>query len=151
MIWVLTIIAFLGTAMVVALAFYAFSQRSQIREALRKALQARAGDARGPVKQDSERRRSERLMLRVPVVVFGYGTDGGFFHEETTAQEVNAHGGLLGLATTVKAGQSLWLKNKLTQDQQECHAVRLGPQHVEKADVGIEFTRPAPDFWRAEI
>jgi hypothetical protein len=142
MIFLLTIIAFLGTAILVALAFFALSQRHQIREFLKRALQARAKDA--------ERRRSNRLGLRVPVVVFGYRTDGVFFHEDTMTQQGNAHGGLLCLAASVKTGQSLWLTNKLTLDQKECHVVRLGSSGPEKTDVGFEFARPAPDFWRAE-
>lgn len=141
MIWLLAIVAFLGTAILVALAFFAFSQRHQIREFLKRALQVRAKDA--------ERRRSNRSGLRVPVVVFGYRTDGVFFHEDAMTQG-NAHGGLLCLAASVKTGQSLWLTNKLTLDQKECHVVRLGPSGLEKTDVGFEFARPAPDFWRAE-
>ncbi len=150
MIWALTVYAFLATAFIAVVVFYVFSRRHEIWEALKKAQQTRAKGAGGQVKQDSDRRRSERLVLCVPVVVFGHGIDGGFFHEETMTQQVNAHGGLLCLATRVKTGQSLWLTNKLTLDQQECHVVRLGLQRLEKTDVGVEFTRPAPDFWRTE-
>jgi hypothetical protein len=142
MIWLLTIIAFLGTAILVALAFYVFSRRHQVREFLKRALEARA--------KDSERRRSSRLGLRVPVVVFGYKTDGAFFHEDTMTQQGNTHGGLLFLAASVKTGQSLWLTNKFTLDQKECRVVRLGSPGPEKTDVGFEFAQPAPDFWRAE-
>ncbi|HJY86814.1 MAG TPA: hypothetical protein VKE24_08250 [Candidatus Acidoferrales bacterium] len=142
MIWLLTIIAFLGTAILVALAFFAFSTSHQIREFLKRDLQARA--------KGSERRRSNRLRPPVPVIVFGYRTDGAFFHEDTMTQQGNAHGGLLCLAASVKTGQSLWLTNKLTQKQEECHVVRVGSSRREKTDVGFEFAQPAPEFWRAQ-
>ncbi len=99
----------------------------------------------------SERRRSERLDLCVPVFVYGHASDEEPFYEETKTRQVNAHGGLITMAMGVKRGQSLLLANGVTQKEQECYVVRLGPKHLnEKTDVAIEFTRPELDFWCAE-
>jgi len=104
----------------------------------------------GQEKQESDRRRSARLALCVPVFVYGHAHGEEPFHEETKTLRVNAHGGLLTLAASVKRGQKLLLTNKVTQKEQECHVVYLGPKHPKKIDVGIEFTRPTPDFWHTK-
>ncbi len=99
----------------------------------------------------SDRRRSERLDLRVPVFVYGHASDDEPFYEETKTLQVNAHGGLIALAIGVKAGQRLLLGNVVTEKEQECHVVHLGPKHVnKKTKVAIEFARPPGDFWRTE-
>ncbi len=99
----------------------------------------------------SDRRRSERLDLCVPVFVYGHASDEEPFYEETKTRQVNAHGGLITLAMGVKRGQRLLLANAVTQKEQECHVVHLGPKHLnKKTDVAIEFTPPAPDFWCTE-
>lgn len=99
----------------------------------------------------SDHRRSERLDLCVPVFVYGRASDDEPFYEETKTLEVNAYGGLITMAMGVKRGQKLLLANAVTQKEQECHVVYLGPKHLnKKTDVAIEFTQPAPDFWRTE-
>ncbi len=101
-------------------------------------------------RQRPERRRSNHLVVHVPVLVFGDTTNEEPVFEETTTLEVNAHGGLLSLATSPKTGQRLWLTSRVNQQEQECHVVRLGPERQGKTEVAIEFTRPVPDFWHAE-
>jgi len=99
----------------------------------------------------SDRRRSERVNLQVPVFVYGHANDEEPFYEETKTREVNAHGGLIAMAMGVKSGQRLLLANAVTQKEQECHVVHAGPKHLNrKTNVAIEFTQPAPDFWRTE-
>ncbi len=139
MIWAVTIFAFLSTLFVATVMFYAFSQRHQIRAAMKAAGKKRR-----------ERRRSQRLVVHVPVVVFGDAADEVPVFEETTTLEVNAHGGLLSLATILKTGQRLWLTNRVNQQEQECHIVRVGPERRGKAEVAIEFARPAARFWPTE-
>ena len=93
-------------------------------------------------------RRSQRVLVNVPVIVHGETANNISFREETQTLVVNAHGGLVTLATNVKLGQKLVLKNKATVEEQECHVVFLGSKQDEKTQVGIEFVRPAPQFWR---
>ena len=102
----------------------------------------------GQAEKKLERRRSERLALRVAVLVYGHAPGKQPFHEEATTLEGSSHGGLLTLATKVWVGQKLLLMNITNQEEQECHVVRLGLKHRKKRDVAIEFTRPAPDFWQ---
>ncbi len=95
-----------------------------------------------------DRRRTERLPLNVPVWVYGRTKDEEPFQEETNTWLVNAHGGLITLATRVEPGQELVLANLATGEEQECQVARLGAQHANRIEVGVELKRPAQRFWR---
>ncbi len=150
MIWALTIFAFLATAFIAVVIFYVFYQRREIWEALRKAQQEGAKVSGARRQQGPDRRRSERMVLHVPVLVFGEATNEEPFFEETTTLEVNAQGGLLSLTTSVKTGQRLSLTNNHNRKEQKCYVVRVGPQHPIKTDVAVEFAQPVHDFWQRQ-
>ncbi len=98
---------------------------------------------------DSNRRRSQRVIVAVPVTVSSEsGNKGAAFQEETQTLVVNAHGAMVSLAAKVGKGQTLRLKNHATQEEQVCKVVYLGPVSGGKAQVGVDFTSHAPDFWR---
>ena len=96
---------------------------------------------------DSERRRSERLLLDVALVVRGESTESKPFQEKTFTISVSAHGTLLVLATKVTLGQTLLLSNPHSQDEVVGRVVRFGIPYGGLAQVGIDFARPAPEFW----
>ena len=58
----------------------------------------------------ANRRRSERVMLQIPVVVQAKTRDGKDVRENTQTVVVNAHGGLLKLKMEVKTGQPASLR-----------------------------------------
>jgi hypothetical protein len=93
------------------------------------------------------RRRSQRVVMSIPVTVKWQGPDGKEAEETTASLVLNAHGALLALATTMKEGQTLRLVNRTTQQEQACRVVYLGPVSAGKIQVGLEFLEPAPDFW----
>ena len=100
---------------------------------------------------DSERRRSERLLLDVALVVRGESEESKpSFQEKTFTISVSAHGMLLVLATKVVLGQTLILKNPQTQDEVVGRVVRFSIPHGGLAQVGIDFAQPAPEFWPVE-
>ena len=57
----------------------------------------------------SERRRSPRSLLDMPLVVRGLSVEKKPFREETFTISVNAHGALIALFTSVAVGQTLVL------------------------------------------
>jgi hypothetical protein len=126
---------------------------SRIFEAIRKAQQARAEKAPtdpsalapGP---RSDRRRSRRWELDVPVFVYGHSTAQEPFHEEAHTLDVSANGALLMLGARVQPGQKLLLINKSTQSEQECRVVYLGERRTQSAAVAIEFGQANPHFWQ---
>jgi hypothetical protein len=98
---------------------------------------------------ESSRRRSQRVIVSVPVTVSSEsGGKDATFEEETQTLVVNAHGAMVALAAKVAKGQMLRLKNRATQQDLTCKVVYLGPATGGKIQVGIDFTSSSPDFWR---
>ncbi len=98
-------------------------------------------------KQCVDTRRSQRVLLRVPVVAGGTLSSEDRWREETYTSVVNLNGGVIILATRVQRGQVLVLQNAVTSRVQECRVMSLGPIHDGRSEVGVEFTSPAPNFW----
>jgi PilZ domain len=98
---------------------------------------------------ESSRRRSQRVIVSVPIVVASTGgTKDAAFEEETQTLVVNAHGAMVALSAKVVKGQMLRLRNRATQEELACKVVYLGPPSGGKVQVGVDFTSSAPDFWR---
>ena len=98
--------------------------------------------------QAANQRRSQRILLSVPLRVSGKRTDGTPFVEHTTTQIVNAHGALVELGISLDQGQVVTLLNVRTADKTEC-AVKLVTQvEGKKFNTALEFTKPNPGFWR---
>lgn len=93
------------------------------------------------------RRRSERVLVDLPLIVSGETTDHRAFLEETFTVTVSAHGALMMLAAKVKVGQKLLLTNPSNQGHREARVAYLGHPHAGLSQVAVEFVRPAPDFW----
>ena len=91
-------------------------------------------------------RRGARLTLDIAVEVYGQGTDGKIFHEESRTRVVGAHGALISLATKVAIGQTIVLVCKRNREEMGCRVVH---QEVEKGEthVGLSFATPSPKFW----
>jgi hypothetical protein len=96
----------------------------------------------------NNRRRSQRVVLRIPVSVIAPGPDGQMVREETETLIVNAHGALIYLNLKVTLGQAIILQNPETSEDQPCRIIRSNPLGQGKNEVGIEFLKPAPNFWR---
>jgi hypothetical protein len=95
----------------------------------------------------SVRRRSQRVIMSIPVTVKWSGPDGLEAEETTASLVVNAHGALLALAANIAEGQTLRLVNRMTREEESCRVVYLGPASSGKVRVAIEFLQPSPEFW----
>ncbi len=94
------------------------------------------------------RRRSQRVLMQVGIRVSGTDAQGQAFDEETETLAINAHGALILLQARVASGSAVVLKNKRTEEEQECHVAFLGPVRQGKAEIGLEFSARRPQFWR---
>ncbi len=92
-------------------------------------------------------RRSERVLMDLPVIVSGELPDHRAFEEETFTVTVSAHGALVMLATQVKLGQRLVVTNPANADKREARVAYLGSPHAGLSQVAVEFSRPSPEFW----
>src|SRR5215475_1251047 len=93
------------------------------------------------------RRRSERVMLQVPVVVLAKTVDGEHMREETHTLVVNAHGGLMKLKMDVLHGQPIILMNSISGMEVGARVVRIDNPPGGFVAVAFEFNQPSPKFW----
>jgi hypothetical protein len=91
-----------------------------------------------------ERRRSTRLPIRLAVIVC---EDAGRFQEQTCISSLNTHGVLVALAARVTVGQRLIIQNPENCAERSGRVTRVGRCYAGRTEVGIEFLKPAPDFW----
>ena len=97
-----------------------------------------------------ERRRDERSLRSVRVLVYGHAPDEEPFHEESSTLEIGSRGGLMVLEKEVFVGQRLLLTNIYNLKEQECKVVRFVSKSRQKL-VAIEFASSAPEFWGADV
>jgi hypothetical protein len=96
---------------------------------------------------EENRRRSERVMLSMGVLVLAENEERHQIQEEARTQVVSAHGGLLKMRSHLHVGQSFPLSNPRKSKEMSCRVVRVDDAGPESCNVAFEFGRPAPDFW----
>jgi hypothetical protein len=96
---------------------------------------------------NNAQRRSQRVIVKVSVVVLAQGPDNKPISEETRTVTVNAHGARILLGLKVSTGQMLTLRNLRTREEVLCRVVYLSPHESEQREVGIDFVKPCPGFW----
>lgn len=94
-----------------------------------------------------EHRRSERVMLQIPIILVTESMEHERVCEETSTLVVNAHGGLLKLIIEVKVGQPIVLRNPKSGAEEPAHVVRIENPPGGYTAVAFEFDRPNPKFW----
>lgn len=95
----------------------------------------------------ANRRRSQRVLMTIPVRVSGKSATGAHFEEETCTRAISAHGALIPLSTQVWRGQRLNLSNVQTKAALECVVAHIDKRPSDRTQVGVEFTLPNPMFW----
>jgi hypothetical protein len=89
-----------------------------------------------------ERRRAQRVLLRVPVrIKIGGKTLEGATHT------VSATGALIVLSESLSQGTKITIENVTTQKSVDAQIPRPPQFSPEGSLVPIEFTAPAPNFW----
>jgi len=96
-------------------------------------------------------RRSQRVLLRLPIQVRWTPPGETAIAEETTTLVVNAHGALIVLGMKVKAGARIFVSNSALAQDKECRVVRVSGRVENKNEVGVEFLRPDAKFWGLEF
>ena len=93
---------------------------------------------------NEERRRAQRVLLRMPVLVHLPGKTNpihGFTHT------VSATGAMVILPEGLATGTKLSIENPKTQKKVEAHVVRPPQMNPEGSLVPVEFNSPSPQFW----
>ena len=95
----------------------------------------------------SNRRRSERVMLRMRLTVIAEDTQRKRQRYEAMTQVVNAHGGLMRMQAELYVGQPMLLLNPQNEIEQKCRVVRVDDTAEEDFAIAFEFDAPNPKFW----
>jgi hypothetical protein len=105
----------------------------------------------GKSSEDSNLRRSTRVLLNVPILVTGKTSEGEDFTTDAHTLVVNAHGALISLAEQITLGEKITVRNKSTHESRDCGVVYVGTARGGRAQMGIEFLRPSPSFWQIDF
>jgi len=103
---------------------------------------------RGPIvsrpQTSEERRRAQRVLLKMPVIIHIPGKNlplHGFTHT------VSASGAMIVLPEGLSQGTKISIENPKTQKKVEAHVVRPPQMNADGSLIPIEFTVPSPNFW----
>jgi hypothetical protein len=99
----------------------------------------------------ANQRRNQRILLAVPLRVSGKRANGTAFAEHTNTLIGNAHGALAVLREPVREGQTLAVKNVTTGEELACTVVDVNPGANGVPEIGLEFAKPNPRFWRVSF
>lgn len=91
-----------------------------------------------------ERRRAQRVLLRMPVLVHVVGQPKPL---EGHTHTVSASGAMLVISEPLAEGTKVVVENPKTQTKVESRVVRPPQMSHEGAQVPVEFTSPSPNFW----
>jgi len=110
---------------------------------------AKPAGIRTAILNHSDRRRTTRIQVDVPLFIYGYTQSGSTFYEETHTIEINGGGGLVAMTSRVKPGQRLAVTNEGNDQTQECVVVSVRAQLAHANHIALKFPTPMPQFWQA--
>jgi hypothetical protein len=84
----------------------------------------------------------------MPILVIARGSDQQHVSENAFTTNVSAHGALLLMSMRVVLNQKILIRNTETLEEQFVRVVHVTPAAEGKSEVGVEFLKPAPKFWR---
>jgi hypothetical protein len=90
-----------------------------------------------------ERRRAQRVLLRIAVVVHVAGKPPIQGHTHT----VSASGGMIIMSEPLAEGTKVTVENTKTQNKVEAKVVRPPQSTGDGSLVPVEFSAPSPVFW----
>ncbi len=101
-----------------------------------------------PPKADERQRRSERVLLRIPIEVEGAGADEQPFKEKTFTLVINRHGARVSLKHALRPGDRLTIRNLQTKMACPFRVVgRTSDSLGEGPEWGVECLEPEVNFW----
>jgi PilZ domain len=97
--------------------------------------------------QQSERRRSTRVVIQIPVEARFQETEGMEFRVSAFTLSVNEHGCLLAMDMRPEEGQRMRLKNPKSAVEHTGRVIRAQRARDGSFAVAFEFDSPAPKDW----
>jgi len=106
--------------------------------------QVKRGATTARPQTNEERRRAQRVLLKIPVLVHLPGKANPL---RGVTHSVSASGALIILPEGLPTGTKLSIEHPNTQKKVEAHVVRPPQMNAEGSLVPVEFTVPSPQFW----
>ena len=98
--------------------------------------------------QFRERRRSERVLIRIPIKVLGTDSVGKEVKIDAEAVVVSRHGALIHVNAELIPNSHIHITNAFTRKQELFRVVWVGERKAESGyDVGVELLNPSDVFW----
>jgi len=95
-----------------------------------------------------QKRRSERVLLRIPIEVHGKDATGKAFKERTTTLVINHGGARISLKHLLKANERITITNLQTQISSPFRVVRqTGQNYGDGPECGVECLTEGLNFW----
>src|SRR5258707_11474052 len=101
--------------------------------------------------EGANRRRSERVMLQIPIVVMTETLEHEKLREETQTMIVNAHGGLVKLQMDRVPGQPVVLLHPRSEVAGAGPVVRVEHTPGGLSSMGVELVEALPPVWPGEF
>jgi hypothetical protein len=99
-------------------------------------------------KTEEHKRRSERVLLRIPIEVKGTDAEGRPFTEKTFTLVINRHGARIALKTPVQAEARITITNRQSAMSCPFRVVgRTSKSLGEGPEWGVECLQPGVNFW----
>ena len=96
----------------------------------------------------ANRRRSQRVLMHIPVRISAQAVGASLLlEEETHTLAISAHGALIVATSPVYRGQRFTLSNVQTKASLECVVVHVDRPSGDQTQVGVEFLLPNSRFW----
>lgn len=100
-----------------------------------------------PAAGGEERRRGQRVLLRIPASIH-VALQGKTMTFDVTTLSVNPCGALVVMQNRLPPETRLVLEHKGTKERIACKVARAPREMREGFHVPLEFDSPAPDFWK---
>jgi hypothetical protein len=94
-----------------------------------------------------ERRRSSRVLIRIPVKVFSNGHHGQPLDTPAEAIAVSRYGALIRVPLSPALGSRIEVLNGLSQEMQEFRVIRVDAKGEGLYELGVEILYPTRNFW----
>ena len=98
-----------------------------------------------------ERRRSSRILIRIPVQVFSDGSFGQPLDTPAEAIAVSRFGALLRAPFSPALGSRIEVLNRVSQETQEFRVIRVQGAEDGTFELGIEILYPVKNFWHVHF
>ncbi len=95
-----------------------------------------------------EKRRSDRLLLTIPLLVEGKDAEGRAFQSDAQTLVLNRHGGRIRATRRLESGQTVRITNRMSRRSSDFRVIGpVSPVSEQGGDYGVEYLHPGEDIW----